>query len=388
MTDPTEEHRRRLARDLASKRALRSPEWKRAFERVPRHLFVPRFHLEWEDRTLDGSDPQQRDEWLDVVYSDQGLITQYGPDGCSTSSSSTPSIMALMLEALDVDAGARVLEIGTGTGYNAALLCERLGSEAVTTIDVDPELVAIARERLAGAGYRPAVEVGDGFAGWPPGAAYDRVMGTCFVWPLPVAWIEQTHPGGRVLAVVPNGLAMLTVAGDGSAGGPFHAHDFGFMYMRGGHMPPRITRPERTALLSSEGETRPGRRPARIIHAGSRWSFWFWVGMFVPFAEVAWSSRTSCSVIDVLDRSWYRLDLARNEVTQGGPRRLWDQVEDLFGTWCELGAPNREDMGLTVEADGRHVLWLDRPGSGVAWELEGLQVRPEPSRYARRPARA
>ena len=73
MTDPTEEHRRRLARDLASKRALRSPEWRLAFERVPRHLFVPRFHLEWEDRTLDGSDPEQRDEWLDVLLGPEGF---------------------------------------------------------------------------------------------------------------------------------------------------------------------------------------------------------------------------------------------------------------------------------------------------------------------------
>jgi hypothetical protein len=142
------------------------------------------------------------------------------------------------------------------------------------------------------------------------------------------------------------------------------------MYMRGGHMPARVPGPERAALLAAGGETRACRRPARIIHAGSRWSFWFWLGMFVPFAEVAWATRTSCVAVDVLDRSWYQLDLARNQVTQGGPRRLWDQVEDLFDTWCGLGAPNREDMGLTVEADGRHVLWVDRPGSDLAWELE------------------
>ena len=67
-------------------------------------------------------------------------------------------------------------------------------------------------------------------------------------------------------------------------------------------------------------------------------------------------------LIDEVDRSWLRLDRSRNEVTQGGPRRMWDEIEDLFETWCRLGAPNREHFGLTVTVDGRHTLWLDKPG--------------------------
>lgn len=56
-------------------------------------------------------------------------------------------------------------------------------------------------------------------------------------------------------------------------------------------------------------------------------------------------------------------------MTQGGPRLMWDEIEDLFETWCRLGAPNREHLGLTVTADGRHTLWLDSPDSGQTWEL-------------------
>lgn len=104
-----------------------------------------------------------------------GTITQGGPrrvwDECERpSSSSMPSVMARMLEALAVRDGDRVLEIGTGSGYNAALLCERLGSENVTTIDCNAELVGAARQRLAEHGYEPTVVAGDGFFGYAPNA--------------------------------------------------------------------------------------------------------------------------------------------------------------------------------------------------------------------------
>jgi hypothetical protein len=171
------------------------------------------------------------------------------------------------------------------------------------------------------------------------------------------------------VAVVPNGLVTLTVRDDGSASGPFHPHDFGFMHMRGGHMPARIPPTEVAALLGSGGEPRRCRRSARIIEAGSRWSFWFFQGLFAPFVEVVWHSLKSCSVVDPVDRSWCTLDLDGDEVVEGGPRSVWDEVEERFDTWCGLGAANRERFGLTVAADGGHRLWLARTDSDAAWDL-------------------
>ncbi len=129
--------------------------------------------------------------------------------------------MAVMLEALDVTDGVRVLEVGTGTGYNAALLCHRLGDQHVVTVEVDPVLAEQAQQRLAEVGYRPIVHVGDGADGYPPGAPYDRVIVTCALTSLPWKLIEQTRQGGVLVVPVwrghlPAGLMLRLTATGGS----------------------------------------------------------------------------------------------------------------------------------------------------------------------------
>jgi predicted O-methyltransferase YrrM len=117
-----------------------------------------------------------------------------------SSSSTLPSLMLTMLEAMDVTDNCRVLEIGTGSGYNAALLCERLGGEHVTSVDIDPELVELARERLATNGYTPTLAAVDGADGYPKGAPYDRIIATCSVPAIPPACLTQAAPGGVIMA--------------------------------------------------------------------------------------------------------------------------------------------------------------------------------------------
>jgi protein-L-isoaspartate O-methyltransferase len=118
-------------------------------------------------------DPNRRAEWLETVYSDQTLLTKVvqapmsrslrpGSYPILTSSATLPSLVLTMLEELDVTEGCPVLEIGTGSGYSTALLCERLGSQCVTSVDIDPELVDLASERLAANGYTPTLAAADG----------------------------------------------------------------------------------------------------------------------------------------------------------------------------------------------------------------------------------
>jgi protein-L-isoaspartate O-methyltransferase len=189
---------RALADHLAASGHLMDNQWRQAFQTIPRHLFVPRF---WHDPAtlLDGDDPATHAQWLQGVYSDQSLTTQYAPvPGTdlrwATSSSTKPSLMAHMLNSLNIHPGHTVLEIGTGTGYNAALLCHRLGDTQVTSIDIDPDLVADTRLRLATLGYHPTLLAGDGTHGAINNAPYDRVIATCAVPAIPPAWIDQLAP--------------------------------------------------------------------------------------------------------------------------------------------------------------------------------------------------
>jgi protein-L-isoaspartate O-methyltransferase len=223
-----------LAGEISERGALRSAQWRRVFTTVRRHVFLPRYLHEEEPgsipaqwRVVEGTNPHYHHEWLTSVYSDTTLIVELkgqpipperggGSHPIVTSSSTMPSLMMRMLEDLDIREGHRVLEIGTGTGYNAALLSERLGDVHVTSIDIAPELVATAGRRLAAHGYRPHLVAADGIAGVSDHAPYDRIIATCSVDRIPYAWITQTRSGGRILVnlrgpLMRSALALLTV---------------------------------------------------------------------------------------------------------------------------------------------------------------------------------
>ncbi len=225
--------------DLIDKGDL-AVQWQVGFCSVPRHAFIPETVWRVDEDTEDVNDliPLHRSEhpdtWLELAYADDAVITQV--DDCHpvgpgligheiTSSASMPTVVAIMLAALGVEPGMTVCEVGTGTGYNAALFATRLGAANVTTIEVDPQIATRARTALADAGHgEVTVVTGDGAQGHPPGAPYDRVISTASVQRVPYPWVAQTRPGGRVVtpwgtAYYNGGLLSLTVAEDGTAQG-------------------------------------------------------------------------------------------------------------------------------------------------------------------------
>jgi protein-L-isoaspartate(D-aspartate) O-methyltransferase len=224
--------RGRMVRGIVAGGGLTDPAWRRAFEQVPRHLFVPGL-----DRPPPGG--PRAVGWLRrlaAAYADQPIATRV-VDGELVSSISQPSLMALMCQALEVRDGHRVLEIGAGTGYNAALLAHRLGPRAVATVDLDPEITAGARAHLEAYGTPAArsVEVvtGDGVLGHPDRAPYDRIVATCELPYVPPAWLAQCRPGGRVLTPFASGLLALTVHGPDRAEGRFLQVPAFFVPLRG-----------------------------------------------------------------------------------------------------------------------------------------------------------
>ncbi|AZM53292.1 methyltransferase [Streptomyces sp. WAC 01529] len=234
------EVRAALVREIEASGAWQDdPAWRAAFEAVPRHLFVPYYYVGagagggYERLWGEDPDPGRRARWLRGAYADAPLATRVR-DGELISSSSQPSLMAKMLVELDVRDADRVLEIGAGTGYNAALLAHRLGDDHVTTVDLDPEITESARRHLAAAGYRPAVVTSDGAAGCPERAPYDRIIVTCTLTSVPRLWLAQCTPGARVLAPLATGLIALTVRDAEHAEGRFLHTPAYFVPLRGG----------------------------------------------------------------------------------------------------------------------------------------------------------
>lgn len=139
--------------------------------------------------------------------------------------------------ALSVEKHHRILEIGTGTGYNAALVCSVVGASRVTTIDVDEELVMLAVKRLRRLECRPTAVAGDGAVGYRINSPFDRILATCSTWPIPTDWIEQLAVGGMVLCNVLNfldgGLVRMRKTVEGCATGNFLLYPAHFMSMRG-----------------------------------------------------------------------------------------------------------------------------------------------------------
>jgi protein-L-isoaspartate O-methyltransferase len=112
-----------------------------------------------------------------------------------------------MLEALDLRPGHRVLKIGTGTGYNAALLCHRVGAANVISVELDARLADAARRALAGLGLFPTVHTGDGAGGLAAVAPFDRIIVTAATNHIPPAWISQLVPRGVIVADLRGSLA-------------------------------------------------------------------------------------------------------------------------------------------------------------------------------------
>ncbi len=174
--------RRELVEQLDARGCLSDPAIRRAFVVVPRECFL--------------SDVVKRDG-LRRVYRDEAIVTRFDARGVPASSSSQPSLMASMLERLQLRPGHRVLEIGTGTGYNAALLARIVGAGGrVTSVELDPATARDARRALAQVGAAARVVRADGRSGWPRGAPYDRIVVTAAAANVQRAWYDQLRDGG------------------------------------------------------------------------------------------------------------------------------------------------------------------------------------------------
>ncbi|WP_405979322.1 methyltransferase domain-containing protein [Streptomyces sp. NBC_00158] len=369
-----------LASALVESGALTS-DWLPSFQAVPRELFLPdRIWPGIADGTRQNAlvsrdgDPAA---WRAAVYSDIPLTTQWDDglhqgDGLGTtptSSSSMPRMVCSMLTDLDVCDGVKVLEIGTGTGWNAGLLAHRLGHENVVSIEYDEDVARAAGENLRRAGLRPLVFVGDGRLGHVGGGPYDRVIATCPIGSVPRPWIEQTRDGGVIVApwaTEYGGEAIVRLIVRGGAASGFFTRSSAFMRLR----QQRAARPPFEEYLKGEEWPAGGARSTTRLSPADTgsWIAQFVIGLRVP--GVFWRSEPyedgtyTLWLYSTDTESWATADHVPGsrefEVVQSGPRRLWDEVERAFRWWDHAGRPGFEGFGLTVTDAGQSA-WLADP---------------------------
>ncbi|GAA4238569.1 methyltransferase domain-containing protein [Actinomadura meridiana] len=364
-----------LADALDASGDLTDPAWRRSLHAVPRHLFVPERGYAMPCRYEDGPPAHTIDRsadpaaWWTAVYSDMSVITQRdegagdpgSAEGSASSSNSAPGVVFPFLELLAPVKGERLLDIGTGTGWTAALLSDRVGSANVTSVEVDPQVAARAAENIGAAGFTPTLIVGDGVAGWPTGAPYDGIHVTCGVREIPYEWVRQLRPGGRAVLPWMPGVGgfkvLLKATENGTAGGTFHGG--------AGYMMLRSQRPGSgwAKHHPDDAQVRTSRLdPVQVMEAeaGADLALLMNVPRLVMLRMVNDNGEKSCFLAEVDDPrgSWATCDSSPSgghTVTQYGDRSLWDEVETAFLQWRDLGSPGPDQFSLVVEPRGQHL---------------------------------
>ncbi|MGH3928395.1 MAG: methyltransferase domain-containing protein [Pseudonocardiaceae bacterium] len=380
---------RRLADQLTADGDLHIPAWRDALLAVPRHEFVPRYYvLDPSTRPAtwalhEPHDPASTARWLGLVYSPTTLVTalaDYAGRGVQTGivSSTKPDLMIRMLEALQVGDGMGVLEIGTGTGYNAALLAHRLGDRNVCSVDIDPALVAEARARLAALGYHPTLVAADGADGLAGHAPFDRIIATCSVRAIPAAWIHQLRPGGLVLVHLegPLGAGNLLALHRGDTPalqGRFLPWWGCFMRRRttigpttGTPPPIRTTEPPCTRLTTVDPAELDGGKMFPLLA-----QLYLPPGVFRSIRLI--NDQTPVSYLATPDGSWCEITRIPDPagyytVREAGPTLLWAAIEHAWTQWTALGEPAWHEFGLTATPTV-HRIWHRDPDTGPHWTL-------------------
>ncbi|MCF2534035.1 methyltransferase domain-containing protein [Yinghuangia soli] len=343
-----------------------------------RSPFLPTVFWSPDDEPIDRRiDPVA---WAAAAADDVHLVIQWD-DGKGTgttlasSSASMPSLVRQMVDAADVQPGHRVLEIGTGTGFTAALLRDRVGpSGRVVSVEVDDALADAARERLAAVGVDVELQCANGVDGWEIGAPYDRVHVTCAVRQTPSAWLSQA-PGGKIMmpwaTTFSAGTDFVVVldVDDGVGVGRF-AHDVSFMKLRSqrqarpdwpdtGKAEPidlKLTWKQLDGPLGGFGEFVMGLLLPGVFHSTSGTSDAH------DGERILWLAEGDC---------YASLSFGAGvETTAAGDVELVRSYARAVRWWHDHGRPEAEGFGLTaIESDGplaRQEVWFGESGNPVA----------------------
>ena len=382
------------AQHLADGATHPTSRWRGPVAEVPRHVFVPAWweHTgqEWVHR-LGQEDPTR---WAEAAYADRSLVTSVAgrhadhtntgatAHGLPSSSSTLPSLVVRMYQHARIEQGMRVLDVGTGSGYGAALLAHRYGDQYVTSIDVDPYLVGAAAGRLDTVGLHPTVMLCD--ATGELEGTYDRIVSMVAMPRIPTSWIRALRPGGRLVTTI-TGMSIivcadkLAVPEHGAVAMGETARDWA-MFMGTQQQDWQRDSGLIAAVCDAEGE-HVSRSPFPVPDVAESFELRSMLELSAPgvahqyqehgMVRTAWMAHP--------DGSWARATQQADEpavVHQGGPRRLWDVLDGLRYEWAREGRFPLYGARVWIKSDG--VCWLAR----VSWHarIGSSHRNPLPSR--------
>ncbi|MEU5974272.1 methyltransferase domain-containing protein [Streptomyces sp. NPDC047315] len=336
------------AEALADKVTDPDSRWLAPVARVPRHELVPRW---WEREPAGGwtlrDGASDLTAWMDAAYSDRSLITRVGAlhadhaepgdqaEGLPTSSATLPSLVVRMLRHGRLGAGLSLLDLGTGAGGLTAYAACRLGSDHVTSVDVDPYLTSAAAERLAPMGFRPRFLALDATVEIP--GTYDRIVATVGLPPGPGLRpvLGALREGGRLATTLGRTSLILTgwKRANGDVVGVVERDMAGFMLTRSGDdYPSELAEVFALAREADGDEISTGRYP--VVDVSAAWEVRSMLEVTTPGVETGYetSGRTRTAYLVHPDGSWARASAewtAPPEVHQNGPQRLWSELERI-----------------------------------------------------------
>ncbi|GAA2535919.1 MULTISPECIES: protein-L-isoaspartate O-methyltransferase family protein [Pseudonocardia] len=402
MNGPTDAEWRRYAERLVDglvrRGALRDDRWRAALLDVPRHHFVPAHYTRpargghWQPNDP-GTEPEAPG-WLGRVYSDAGLTIALSEldvwgDQHPVAASPPPELTVRSLQALGVDDGDRLLQLGVGCGYTTALAAHWLGPGRVVGVEIDPDLLRAAARRFEERDLDVAVRPGDGSLPVPlsgDGAPFDRVLVGYESDDVPAVWVHHVRPGGRLLARLTGGLGggghILFDRPSTDPGAPSAEPSLvGRFLAWTGPLPARRVAATRRAVRRPAGPTgglvASGSTPvAPTLLANDDDPLVLLAQLHLPRGTtraVRSTDTGAATYLQAPDGSWAEIAHAshrhgRHDTREAGPTPLVHALDAAGELYNDLGRPEWTDFGVTATAAGTHV-WHHDPRTGPRWPL-------------------
>ncbi|TWV56351.1 methyltransferase domain-containing protein [Streptomyces misionensis] len=377
-----------MVEHLVADGELTDPRLRAALLRVPREVLLPHAYvrvsgpgadpIDW--RLLDGSHPDDRAEWLDLVHSGDSVLLQRngeplsglgrGPvtGGHMTSMSTCTPATVEALQRLGLEPGQRFLDLGTGPGITLALAAAVTGPGHATGVEADPHMSAFARRNLGRLDLGAEVVEGDALDGHATGAPYDRIHSGIGVSCLPPAWPAQLAPGGRLLTTLTTrtpswpGQLSVTRTPKGGLRALLQGRPRGCRPLLGYRWLTAVDHRDR--VRADPGRPRPTRLapPADDAHG-----FWVAAAYLAP-GLVRDFQAGAMTIVAPREDSWAVAGPGAGTVRVHGPRDVWAELEDLHDRWDRAGRPDTYHVEMP-DGDGPQHVTSGTGRKALAWTL-------------------